>query len=147
MPSSSHLSPLGCFHTANPSPLPGTDLLSSPLSACLWLWCPGCGTDGLWSSLCFVLLGWVLHFPPRLRGSLFVLADLSCQLGGLPGCGFLSSFIALSQGCWSRPNSSFSLLSSPLLSSSLPFPSLSLSLFFPFVLLSYLKGFLPFQRF
>ena len=36
------LSPLGCHHTANPSPLPGTDLQSLSPSAqpeCLRLWC------------------------------------------------------------------------------------------------------------
>ena len=40
------LNPLGCPHTANSSPLPGTDLWSLSLSVqpppeCLRLWCPG----------------------------------------------------------------------------------------------------------
>ena len=40
------LSPLGCFHTAKPSPFPGIDLQSLSLSVqpppeCLRLWCPG----------------------------------------------------------------------------------------------------------
>ena len=45
-------SPSGCLHTANPNPLPGTDLwnlslrIQSPLKH-FSLWCLGGGADGL----------------------------------------------------------------------------------------------------
>ena len=50
------IAPSGCVHTANPSPLPGTDFQSLSLSAqpspeCLRYGVPGSGTDGLCSSL------------------------------------------------------------------------------------------------
>ena len=68
----------------------------------------GGGADGLCSSLCYTLLSpaallfseafWSLHlsWPP-------------CQLGSFPGHGFLSSFTAPSQDCWSHPDSFLSL--------------------------------------
>ena len=97
-------SPSGCFHIANHSPLPGTDLQSLSLSVqpppeCLRLWCLRMWYQ--WSlglSLCFALfspaavlfyedwrslhLGWSPH-----------------QLGGFPGYGSLSSFTAPFQEC------------------------------------------------
>ena len=57
------LAHLGCLHTANPSPLPATDLWSlslsvQPLPKCLRLWCPGVVVPMVFVafSLCFALL-------------------------------------------------------------------------------------------
>ena len=98
------LSPLSCLHTANPSPLPGTDHQSLSLSAqhltqCLRLWCLGWGWR--WCvqlSLCFALLSPAAAFFSATLRSLH-LDWLFCQLGGFPGCGFLFFFIAPSQEC------------------------------------------------
>ena len=116
-------SPSVFLHTANTSPLPRTDLQSLHLSTQpppqhLRLCCPGwwCRLS-MWLSLCFALLSPAAAlFSVTLRS--LHLDSSPCQLGGFPGCRFLSSLIAPSQKCLSLPVS-FS------------FP---LSLFFPFVI-------------
>ena len=96
-------SPSGCLHTANPRPLPGADLQSlslsiQPLPKHLSLWCPV-----VVQMICAVL---TLLCPPQSRCCTF-LGDfvvppsqlISQQLGGFPGCVFLSSFTAPFQEC------------------------------------------------
>ena len=66
------LSPLGCLHTANPSPLPGTDLQSLSLSAqpppeCFRLWCLGnIADDPCHSHSAFPSSFQLLHFSRQL---------------------------------------------------------------------------------
>ena len=107
------LAPSGCLHTANPSPLPGTDLWSLSLSAQpppehLRLWCPGAVVQ----MICVALS---LLRPPQSTCCAFL---CSCEdplsrpislSGGFPGCGFLSFFTAPSQECWSHSDSFFPL--------------------------------------
>ena len=119
-------SPSGCLHTANTSPLPGTDL------QILRLWCLGCGIDGLLGDFCFAILSSAdALFSEALRS--LHLGWFPHYLGGFPGCGFLLTFTASSQESWSCPDSLF--FPSSFLS------SLSLS-FFHFILPSYVVGFL-----
>ena len=97
-------SPLGCLHTANPSPLPMTDLQSLNFSAQpppehLRLWCL-CQWFG-WSvclSLCFLVLRPAPLLFSASQRSLW-LGWSFCQLGGFLGCGFLFSFTAPSWEC------------------------------------------------
>ena len=111
-------SPSSCFHTANPSPLPETDLRSlslstQPLPERLRLWCPGRWYQ--WSpqrSCCFALLSPAAAlFCQALRS--LRLSRSHCWFSSFPGSGFLSSFTAPSPGVlvWSHPDSFFSLLS------------------------------------
>ena len=90
------LSPLGCSHTANPSPLPRTDLVSLSISTqpppkhprlwCLGQWCRYlCGSHSTLSSFQLLCFSWQLWGPS-------ILADLPGR-----GCGFLFSFTAPSQ--------------------------------------------------
>ena len=78
--------PLSCFHLANTSPLPGTELWSPNVSVCGRLGKYWASTDLLWSSFCFAFLtlavvlfskalkhppcpGWSfpsVSFPPRV---------------------------------------------------------------------------------
>lgn len=105
-PAPTHCSslPSGCFHTSNPSP-PRTEL-SVPS--------PTWGSQAILSwvvvpmvSLCFALLSAAAApFSKALRFP-FCTGWPACQLGGLPGCGFLSSFSAPSQDSWSCPVSFF----------------------------------------
>ena len=70
---------------------------SQPPPECFRLWCP---RQWYWWSVwlfllclpqsCYCAFLWGFEIPP-----------LSCQLCGLLGCGFLSSFTAPSQECWS----------------------------------------------
>ena len=83
----------------------------------------------VWVSLCFSLLSLAASLFSKALIFLLSLSWYPHQLGGLPGCRYLSSFIALSQECWFHPNSFFSA---------------SLSFFFPFVLPNYVEGFLSF---
>lgn len=120
-----------CFHTANPSPLPGTDLwrwVSAPaptqvslavvLQAVVLM---VCATFSLLSpsKTAAAVFSEVLRLPPP-----FWL--ISHQLGVLPECRFLSSFTAPSQKFWHILTSFF------------------LFFFSPFVLPSYVEGFMPF---
>ena len=107
---------MGCFYTPNPSPLPGTDLCSLSLSS-----------QPLPERLRLCYLGVVVQkFSVAL--SLLCLPHSGCrdflqgfevppswlslhQLGGFPGCGFLSSFTFPSKECWSCPDSLFFLFS------------------------------------
>lgn len=132
------LSLSGCLHTAKPTPFPRTDLWSLHLRAQALPSSSGCDVHCWWywwslqlSLLCHPhssscgFLGGALGFPLHL--GLF-----PHQLCDLPGYGFLFSFIAPSQECWSHLDSFFSSFS----------PSL-----FPFFLPSYVEDFLPFGRF
>ena len=93
------LSPLGCLHTANPSPLLGTDLWSlshstQPLSKHLRLWClDQCFRWSVRFSLCFVILSPVAVLFSVTSRSLWLGWSFP-QLGGFPGSGFLFSFTA-----------------------------------------------------
>ena len=64
------LSPSGCLHTANPSPLPRTDLWSpslsaQPLSEHLRLWCLGAVVPIVFMALCLLC-------PPQARCCIFL---------------------------------------------------------------------------
>ena len=104
------LASLGCLHTTNPSPLPGTELQSLSLSAkplprYLRLWC--CERWYWWSvwlSFYFVLLSPDAAIFTEAFRSLH-LGWSPHQLGGFPGYGFLSFFTAPFQGCWYCPDS------------------------------------------
>ena len=112
-----------CLYTANPSPLPVTDLLL-----------PAWVSQAVVFQAVVLMVGvaafpssvQLFHSSPRLWGSPSVLDDLPGPLGGLSGCGFLFSFTAPSKECWSHMIS-FSSLSPPLL---------------PFILTQLCEGFL-----
>lgn len=84
----------------------------SVLSLCLTV--SGCGVQEWWYwwalqlSLCFALLSPADRlFSTGLKS--LCLSWSPCQLSSFPGCGFLSSFSAPSQECWSCPDSFLSL--------------------------------------
>lgn len=110
--------PSGYLHTANPRPLPGTDgqslsFITQPLPGdkthISGYGVLGGGTNGL--------SGFVSALPSSSQLPCFSLRFLRSlclswspyQLGGFPGCGFLSSFTDPSQEweCWSHPDSLF----------------------------------------
>ena len=67
----------------------------------------GSGTNGLCGSLCFSLLSpTAVLFSEVLRVPLCLCLS-PCQLGGFPGCGFLSYFVAPFQEGWAYPDSFF----------------------------------------
>ena len=75
-------SPSGCLHTANPSPLLGTDCQSlskcpAPTQASQAVVSRGICTDGLCGSLSALCSSiWLVHFSLGFLNSLFILADL-----------------------------------------------------------------------
>ena len=127
------LSPSSCLHTANSSPLSGTDLQSlsisiQPLPEHLRLWYLGAVVPMVFVNLSpWPSLSQLLHFGALFSADL-QLHSLSwslCHLGGVPSCRFLSSFTSLSWECWPQCDYFLSLIASPSL-------SLPISLFFPF---------------
>ena len=90
------LSPLGCPHTANPNPLPGTDLRSLSLSAQPPPKCLSCGVQGGVHMICVTLL------CPSQSSSCAFLSDfavplswlISLSVRWLPRVWFLFSFTA-----------------------------------------------------